>query len=450
MSEEEEWDGNKIAATESNLAHQVHGILNDECFSMPSGGSGSSFVKGRIRVITSENPAQFQFAVDALESAHRDQNVTAKYLLTTIHQYVTEAHKASHKTDTQRSAISQWCTPDWADMLKYDPVTQKVVSQGITKGAAKAQKYKAIDHGQLLEQIACELQFEGSHKLLGNMSSPRTTPLCGSNGHNTLPWSNLRVWPLDPLECISSVTFVDSGGLPFFRERRSGNNPPDESTRAHQRNGQLMTMGLLACGGRYSQMLDCLAIAPSQTPSWDTIEFSSNPDEDECVQRLTERGITCNEAGDASDYTHTWLQKSCDSERTSGDTQLRIAINSLLDRMREYSSVCSWDKVLTFTYHFGLSRWMPVLPTAGVTSGVTLVVTTAANVAARSLSMVRPGTSDLQPQPLPPVSPVTEVAGPNPAPARADKVANMHVDNTVSLRDQMDIPKDEAQASSLT
>jgi hypothetical protein len=171
MSEEEEWDRNRIAAPESNLACQVHAILNDERFSMPSGGSGSSFVEGRIRDITPENPAQFQFAVDALESTHRDQKVTAKYLLAAIRRYVTEAHKASHKTDTQQSAISQWRTPDWADMLKYDPVMQKVVSQGITKGAAKAQKHKAIDHGQLLEQVARELQFEGSRELLGNMSS---------------------------------------------------------------------------------------------------------------------------------------------------------------------------------------------------------------------------------------------------------------------------------------
>jgi hypothetical protein len=169
---EEEWDRNRIAALESNLARQVHTILNDERFSMPSGGSGSSFVEGRVRDITPENPAQFQFAVNALESAHRDQKVTAKYLLTAIRRYVTEAHKASHKTDTQRSAISQWRTPDWANMLKYDPVTQKVVSQGVTKGAAKAQKHKAIDHGQLLEQVTRKLQFEGSRELLGNMSSP--------------------------------------------------------------------------------------------------------------------------------------------------------------------------------------------------------------------------------------------------------------------------------------
>ena len=101
MSEEEEWDSNKIAAPESNLACQVHAILANECFSVPSGGSGSSFVEGRVREITPENPAQFQFAVDALESAHKDQKVTAKYLLTTIHRYMTEAHKASHKTDTQ-------------------------------------------------------------------------------------------------------------------------------------------------------------------------------------------------------------------------------------------------------------------------------------------------------------------------------------------------------------
>jgi hypothetical protein len=164
-------------------------------------------------------------------------------------------------------------------------------------------------------------------------------------------------------------------------------------------------------------MLDRLAIALSQTPSWDAIEFLSNPDEDECVRHLAERGVTCDEAGDGSDYVHTWLQESRDSEHTSGNTQLRIAINSLLGQTREYSSVCPWDKVLTFTYHFGLSRWMPVLPTAGETSGVTLVVTPAANVAAGSSSMVGPGTSDLQPQPLLPVLLVTEVAGPNPAPA---------------------------------
>jgi hypothetical protein len=103
-----------------------------------------------------------------------------------------------------------------------------------------------------------------------------------------------------------------------------------------------------------------------------------------------------------------------------------------------------------FTYHFGLLRWMPVLPIVGVTSGVTLVVTPAANIAAGPSLMVGPGTSDPQPQPLPPVPPMTEVAGPNPAPAQAVKVANMHVNETVSLRDQMDVPKDEAQALSLT
>jgi hypothetical protein len=73
MSEEEEWDHNRIAAPESNLARQVHAILNDERFSMPNGGSGSSFVEGRVRDITPENPAQFQFAVDALESAQRPE-----------------------------------------------------------------------------------------------------------------------------------------------------------------------------------------------------------------------------------------------------------------------------------------------------------------------------------------------------------------------------------------
>jgi hypothetical protein len=67
---------------------------------MPRGGSGSSFVEGRVRDITPENPAQFQFAVDALKSAYRDQKVTAKYLLAAIRWYVMEAHKASHKTDT--------------------------------------------------------------------------------------------------------------------------------------------------------------------------------------------------------------------------------------------------------------------------------------------------------------------------------------------------------------
>ena len=93
---------------------------------------------------------------------------------------------------------------------------------------------------------------------------------------------------------------------------------------------------------------------------------------------------------------------------------------------------------------------MPVLPTVGATSGVTPVVTPAANIAAGPSSMVGPGTSDLQPQPLPPVPPATEVAGPNPAPAQTDKVADMHINETVSLGDQMDVPKDEAQASSLT
>ena len=42
-------------------------------------------------------------------------------------------------------------------MMKYDPVTQKVISQGITKGAAKAQKHKAIDQGQMLEQVTRKL-----------------------------------------------------------------------------------------------------------------------------------------------------------------------------------------------------------------------------------------------------------------------------------------------------
>ena len=64
--------------------------------------------------------------------------------------------------------------------------------------------------------------------------------------------------------------------------------------------------------------------------------------------------------------------------------------------------------------------------------------------------MVGPGTSDLQPQPLLPVLLVIEVAGQNPTPAWADEVADMYVDETVSHEDQMDIPEDKAQASSLT
>jgi hypothetical protein len=96
-------------------------------------------------------------------------------------------------------------------------------------------------------------------------------------------------------------------------------------------------------------------------------DFSNDVDEMECARHLAMRGVTIDKALDASQYAFTWLKHSDKAEK---DTQVRILINTLRDQARYRPEAQPWPDNLAYEYNTGLARWMPVLPTAGMTQGV--------------------------------------------------------------------------------
>ena len=103
------------------------------------------------------------------------------------------------------------------------------------------------------------------------------------------------------------------------------------------------------------------------TPSWEAIAFSPEVDEMECAQYLAMRGVTTDEVLDTSQYAFTWLEHSDNTEK---DTMTRVLINTYRERGRTRPERQPWPDSMSYAYHQGLARWVPVLPTAGATSRV--------------------------------------------------------------------------------
>ena len=118
-------------------------------------------------------------------------------------------------------------------------------------------------------------------------------------------------------------------------------------------------MMIIALNGRYASLLQENGLTVHPTPSWEVIEFLSHPDEKECAQRLVERGVTIEEAGDAQQFAHQWLS---DAQEKDLDVQYRIRINSVLENPRAIQEAPHFPDELAYFYYEGYARWMPQLP----------------------------------------------------------------------------------------
>jgi hypothetical protein len=126
-------------------------------------------------------------------------------------------------------------------------------------------------------------------------------------------------------------------------------------------------MGIIAAMRRYDELIAQGGLVVHPSPSWEAIDFSNDADEMECAQHLARRGVTSDEASDVSQYAFTWLKHSDNTEK---ETQMRILINTLWDRARYRPEAQPWPDTLTYEYHTGLARWMPILPAARTTPSV--------------------------------------------------------------------------------
>jgi len=119
-------------ARDSLAFRQLTAVLSGTSLTMPN-TSGSAFVEGRVMDINPQNMAEFRLLRSALEQAHNEGNPNTNDLLQIIRRFVGTCHKSTCKTDLQRSVISQWRVPDWAEAVRYDHTAQTVVSTGMTK-----------------------------------------------------------------------------------------------------------------------------------------------------------------------------------------------------------------------------------------------------------------------------------------------------------------------------
>ena len=75
-----------------------------------------------------------------------------------------------------------------------------------------------------------------------------------------------------------------------------------------------MTMAILA-HSRYGEGLIEAGARPSGVPNWSPIEFSEATTEREVILELARRGITEDEALDASDFAFSWLTDTLVTEQ---------------------------------------------------------------------------------------------------------------------------------------
>jgi len=140
-----DWDPTEDAAEEAKAVDSATGrlvvaILNGTVPTHAVGPSGSNSVEGRVPDIRPASNAEFQLMLCALEQAHAENNVHKGNLLSSIRQYISTCHKANPKTNVQRSSLSQWRAPDWAEKIKYDHETGTVKPSGLTKEQDRNQR----------------------------------------------------------------------------------------------------------------------------------------------------------------------------------------------------------------------------------------------------------------------------------------------------------------------
>jgi hypothetical protein len=377
-------------AVNSKTGQLIVAILNGSVPTRAVGPSGSNSVEGRVPDIRPASNAEFRLALRALEQAHAENNVYKGNLLSSIRQYISTCHKAPKKTKVQLSSINQWRAPDWAEKVKYDRDSGLVIPSGLTKEQdrdkrAKEERDGPTKQARIFLKVSNRLGLTVNgvpDKRLGNISSPR-------HEDHPLLWT----------EWCAKITYKHPKGItlnhtgrpyervirgfrqiaPFFKEKKGNGKPTPEDAerRVRGHRGQIFLMGLLAATRRYDELIAEGGLTILPTPSWEAIDFSNDVDEMECARHLATRGVTSDEALDASQYAFTWLEHSDASEK---DTQVRILINNFRDRAKYRPEAQPWPDHLDYYYHTGLTRWMPILPAAGTTSSV------APNISASTIS----------------------------------------------------------------
>ena len=406
-------------AVDSHTARQVRAILQGSRQTHHAGGSGSS--GGRVPDIHPGTSAEFRYARNALEQAHRDNNANKKVLLACIRKYISSCHAATNKTRVQQSAIQGWRVPDWAEKMRYNPNTGGLESTGHTKAELNADQPRGGElHDGILLQVSniLGLSKDGKpHPCLGNMSSPR-------HEDHPLVW---RYWLKHVATQLPRGLVPGPDGLPyerivrgfrriqpFFKERK-GLTPGD---RTSQRAGQLMLMGLVVKSRRYDELLRAGGLVVHPKPLWDYIVFSTSPSEAECAQHLAARGVTVDEVADAQQYAYCWLQAY---QAHLVDTQERISINSLLESIRALQDPGPWPDHLTYYYDQGLARWMPELPPTRTTATVVQFNSSATSGSVGTLPLTGGPSSGPQSN----STPATGVAGSSTGPVIPDENVEM-------------------------
>ena len=159
------------------------------------------------------------------------------------------------------------------------------------------------------------------------------------------------------------------------------------------------------------------------------IDFSPDPDENECARHLAERGVTIVEAGDSQQFAFQWLS---DTQAKDTDVQYRICINHVLENSQAIQEASHFPDELVYFYHEGYARWMPQLPApctmvipADVPGGQTEQLVTP--------SQTGPDTAGLKPD-------NTAVSSEAPA---SDSSIREHPNDNVEMQDP-DIPGEES------
>jgi hypothetical protein len=355
---------NYADAPDSVCANQVRAILAGTPYSHPS-RSGGAFVQGRMAEVTPTNEAQFIFAREALEAAHREQNTHKTDLLNAIRRYVTKCHAtpASQRTEVQKAALLQWRLPDWASVMVFDPNTNTMVHGGATKEElrnAKANR-KTVDHQKLYLQVSDRLGLTVNgvpDSRIGNINSPmhQDHPLLWMYWvkyiSKMVPKGLGKGWKDFPSErAVRGFRRL----APLFKTRKNSS----AAEVAFLQSGRVISLEIIALVNKYAELLTKYGIEVNPIPSWDPIVFSSS-DEKECVQRLAERGVTVFDANDAQEFAFNWLS---DTQRGEKDTQVRIQINRVLEDARAIRLASTvWPAPSSYLYNDGLARWMPVWP----------------------------------------------------------------------------------------
>ena len=366
-------DAADAQATNSLVARQVHAILSGTPLVLPGGStSGGSLAAGRVTEIHPRTIAEFRLTRNALEPAYNEGNPNTNELLAVVRKYISNCHRAVAKSALQKAAIESWRVPDWAETVRYDPVSQAIVNTGLSKSEVRNQKVNRSAHGPVLHaklqrELALTLGLVQNGQVdtkMGSLSSPRHEDhpelwrLWSRSVATTRP-KGFIIGP-DGAACQRSVRGFRRIA-PLFKDKKGVVKSDNYKNR--QKNGQATLMSVIARPGCYAHTLQAGGIEIHPNPSWEPIEFSANANDVECARHLAMRGVTVDEVNDYHLYAYAWLD---DLQAHETVTARRVAINGVL--LVSKQDPHGWPEHLDHYYDMAHARWLPTTFTAGTTT----------------------------------------------------------------------------------